>query len=1174
MNIQDFLRMAERLDQARPTSQDAVRTVVEDGEKFSDLPYLSFSNDGKGTASVVGHEGRHRAMELAAQGETKMPVVFESAGGQEIRWSEQGDARGFDRVRGAWPKNLVTQNRGSGDAVPFPVEDPLATSATAVSKSSDASDLFQPVVRRTEKYATEGTYEVTLPNGEKHEIFRDTQQFGTPVWHLVGDDRKGGMAAVGIGDTKQEAIDYLMRTYGKGSAKITAPGSVVESQPGIQPAAPLSNAAARKGDQLGLLDGTGQRRQFRSKIKDTHKAKQSSLFETSNAKVDRDQMDMFGDDATPEDLVYKPDADPKPSDDPEPGMLFQSATSGIRRNVKNAEGEVVAQVEMPSSEWATASKKTIVRAMDGAKPQDMVRVMSGLVVDELDRVDPALSAHAQAIYGAFNNNWDLPVTKGGVTRSAREWMAEDMVRYSEGKIKPPVGMHKYMAGFKQHLSKVMGKRGAALADDVKVGQLFNKLLKPEPSAMVPFYSESGESVLGAMGVKLSPLRETTKKLNHRQERARAAMIALLPPEAAETARQNILRERHSKVRRTWLENRDSWQAEIDELKGRLEDLAGSDNTEAISDLKRSGKALEKKLKDIPEKDYDEWYSNALKSDKRNYNGVNLDVDPKMWLGQVKLPRRIADDLVSVSKATTYLTDDFSVGPLLGWFDSYNKLFKTNVTSTNPGFHVRNFFSGFIQNALNDVTDPRFGAMDIRRYTTPYGDSQSLMKGNTIEDAGSIPLFLKLKPAKGQTLDEAATEEIAELLFAHDIVNAPGTHRDLPGEAPASIQSQLIGPSFGHHDKIIFGRNSFALNRSRTSPVAKRVKDSMTVSEKATVRVRDTYKKYLEIAQNVGDSVEIQHRAGGFIALLRQGYSPDEAARVVKLIQVDYSNLSNFEKEYMRRFFPFYSFSRGMAVYLGKELSTNPAGKVGIAIRAQRHGRDRDVATPTYINKGLSLPVGVNADGTRHYLTNIGMMHEQPVQQAAGFAALNAGDAAFSIIGNMNPLLKLPLELAFDESSFQQSVSGGVDLDDADPSLGRAISNVAQGLGLRDKDRKQPIRLGKLTEVLAGSSPASRYINTVRTAFDPRKNYFQRAANTLTGLRVTSVSPDRQDAVLRERAEMYLQGEGARQFQKSYIPDEIKNNMSEEELKAVQQYEQLIEILAKRSKERRKNKEKE
>ena len=276
---------------------------------------------------------------------------------------------------------------------------------------------------------------------------------------------------------------------------------------------------------------------------------------------------------------------------------------------------------------------------------------------------------------------------------------------------------------------------------------------------------------------------------------------------------------------------------------------------------------------------------------------------------------------------------------------------------------------------------------------------------------------------------------------------------------------------------------------------------------------------------------------------------------------------------MRRFFPFYSFSRGMSVYLANELATNPAGKVGIAIRAQRHGRDRDVATPTYISKGLSLPMGSNADGTRHYLTNIGMMHEQPVQQLAPFAALNPGDAAFNVIGNMNPLLKLPLELAFDESSFQQSVSGGVDLDDADPPLGRALSNVAQGLGLRDKDRKQPYRLGKLTEAVAGASPFSRYTNTVRTAFDPRKNIAQRAANTLTGLRISSVSPQRQDAVLRERAELFLQTQGARQFQKSYIPDEIKANMTEEELRAVSQYELLIEILAKRSKERRKNQEK-
>ena len=126
MDIQDFLRMAERLDQARPSSQADVAAAVAGGQKFSDLPILSFSNDGKGTATVVGHEGRHRAMELEALGETKIPVILESVGGQEIRWSEQGDAAGFDRVRGAWPKDLVTQNEGSDDSIPFPVQDPLA----------------------------------------------------------------------------------------------------------------------------------------------------------------------------------------------------------------------------------------------------------------------------------------------------------------------------------------------------------------------------------------------------------------------------------------------------------------------------------------------------------------------------------------------------------------------------------------------------------------------------------------------------------------------------------------------------------------------------------------------------------------------------------------------------------------------------------------------------------------------------------------------------------------------------------------------------------------------------------------------------------------------------------------------------------------------------------------
>ncbi len=448
----------------------------------------------------------------------------------------------------------------------------------------------------------------------------------------------------------------------------------------------------------------------------------------------------------------------------------------------------------------------------------------------------------------------------------------------------------------------------------------------------------------------------------------------------------------------------------------------------------------------------------------------------------------------------------------------------------------------------------------------------MMRGKSIKEMSDIPIF------KGMS-DQEATEKFAEMLFAYKIIDNPGNYRDMPGVGPGALSSQLIGPRFAKADKLIgtnpknlFNEKTFVGQRSRQTPVAKARREEMGRVEKATSAVRDAYKKFVNVSQNVGDVVEIQHRAGGMLALLRKGYSPDEAANVVKLLQVDYSNLSTFEREYLRRMFPFYSFSRGMAKYLAEELTTNPAGPVGQTLRVQRNARDRDVATPTYINKGVSIPFGSNADGTRHFLTNLGLMHEQPAQQLSPLFALNPQDSFFTIGSNLNPLLKAPLEIMFDESTFQQGVSGGVDLDDADPPLGRALSNIGQTVGLRDKDRKEPIRLGKLTEVAVGSSPLSRYVNTTRTIFDPRKNVLMSGANSLTGLRISSVSPQRQDAVLRERAEQYLQDVGARQFRKSYIPDEVRASLSKEELESVEQYEQLIELISQRNKERRKKKE--
>jgi hypothetical protein len=115
MSPADFLKMAEAGTDAYKTER--VAAYLQQGEKFSSLPFLSFVHDGKGHAKVTAHEGRHRARALQALGVQQMPVLLRSLGterGQSIRWGSQDDE--FDRVE-VMPTVLHGQDGGS---IPMP----------------------------------------------------------------------------------------------------------------------------------------------------------------------------------------------------------------------------------------------------------------------------------------------------------------------------------------------------------------------------------------------------------------------------------------------------------------------------------------------------------------------------------------------------------------------------------------------------------------------------------------------------------------------------------------------------------------------------------------------------------------------------------------------------------------------------------------------------------------------------------------------------------------------------------------------------------------------------------------------------------------------------------------------------------------------------------------------
>lgn len=65
-----------------------------------------------------------------------------------------------------------------------------------------------PVVKRSATFADDGIYDVTMPDGTKHQIYRDPgHQFGYPVWYVVGHENDPGW----LGYTKAEILNTLTK---------------------------------------------------------------------------------------------------------------------------------------------------------------------------------------------------------------------------------------------------------------------------------------------------------------------------------------------------------------------------------------------------------------------------------------------------------------------------------------------------------------------------------------------------------------------------------------------------------------------------------------------------------------------------------------------------------------------------------------------------------------------------------------------------------------------------------------------------------------------------------------------------------------------------------------------------------------------------------------------------
>lgn len=310
-------------------------------------------------------------------------------------------------------------------------------------------------------------------------------------------------------------------------------------------------------------------------------------------------------------------------------------------------------------------------------------------------------------------------------------------------------------------------------------------------------------------------------------------------------------------------------------------------------------------------------------------------------------------------------------------------------------------------------------------------------------------------------------------------------------------------------------------------------------------------------------IENVNRISPFLSFIKQGFTADEAARKVQMIQFDYSNISDFERKYMKQLVPFYTFtSKALKLTLG-DLVTNPGGKQAWSIRLANRLQNPDEPMPEHIRRGIAIPLPSGPTGEARYLSGFGLAWEDPIELTSFLYGDTQATAAASF-SKLRPEIQGAAELAFGKSAFF-----GRELEDMDPQLGRLRDNVT---GNSSKGLSEPLLGSQSLELFASKMPSSRAVSLVNSAFDDRKSAVDKLLGMSSGIKVNTVNEEARNRILMNRYNDIMKDIGAREMAVTYVPEWMRERLSEEKLQEINQLQRMVKELKDKNKEQKKKAE--
>ena len=455
------------------------------------------------------------------------------------------------------------------------------------------------------------------------------------------------------------------------------------------------------------------------------------------------------------------------------------------------------------------------------------------------------------------------------------------------------------------------------------------------------------------------------------------------------------------------------------------------------------------------------------------------------LSNLKIPSEQAKSLLSFTRPAQAPS---GAGPLLGAYDSFLNMLKAGQTSW-PGTLMRNLFSDTMQRWFH-------GGSAL----TPLAQGRTAMSGGVIPGiAGKIGFA-------GSDAD--AMQEIARLAWEHGLSDTKKFQVvEAAGMNPARQTTQRLMQPIGAAEPGLIEklRQTLPWNEGSIKPWEIR---GVAGKEKSLFTP-------VAAAQATQGHTEHMNRLGTFIDSLTQGMSPAAAMEQVTKAHFDFSSLTPFERDVMRRLVPYYSWLRQSVPASVSEIANNPGGRMAQTMKLLNTVSGQQGFIPEYMSQtGYAVPAGgPNEQGKQTYLTSLGLPFEDIVQLTN----------PRSLVGALAPFPRLPFELAMG----RQAMSG------------------------RDMPNNFPMPGAPLFNMLAMNTPASRVLSTYRNLQNAYETGTlpQAAVQALLGPRLTTIDPAQARAsAIRDYADQSLRANPAiREFHRLSVPREMAASLSPQDM---------------------------